>query len=229
MSLVNFSSPPNQRFGEVIQKYRFQLSDPKLTLSDIHQMADHLALILADENGSKIIKEEMTAFFDEIENEENQRRLEDQKLFSYIHQLSFEIKQLMLQVDVLMPDEVEVKLNELFNWHTSLCKHNAFQAEFFQKELDYLLAMLEELFLEFHFPLIRILKKSDNDEILRCLENIKEYFFERDNELIISKKILKIFLEKKLQKTVEYLKEEKNRFFVTQIALDYLFEKNMKL
>jgi len=218
MSLVYLSSKEDQFCFDLIKKYRFQLSDPKLTLSDLNQMADHLAVVLNNETNSQTVADEMAAFFGEIENKENQRRNEDQNLLKFIHQLGFEIKQLKLQIDVLPPSIIEAKLGDLCDWHESLCSHNAFQNEFFKKELDYLNDMLEDLLFNFHFPIVTILEKSGNQKIIQYVESSKDYFFAKKDDLLFPEKDLKGFLEKK---GIQHLKKE-DRHFVTQIILEYL-------
>jgi len=218
MSLVYLSSKEDQSCFDLIKKYRFQLSDPKLTLSDLHQMADHLAVVLNGIN-SDAAAHEMVAFFDEIEHKENQRRVEDQNLLTFIHQLGFEIKQLKLQIDIFPPSIVEAKLDDLSDWHKSLCDHNTFQNDFFQKELDYLKNMLEDLLFNFHFPIVAILEKSEDQKISQNIKDAKAYFFAKNNDFLFPKQELIEFLEKK---GVTHLRKEEDRHFITQIILEYL-------
>lgn len=219
MSLVYLSSKEDQFLFDLIKKYRFQLSDPKLTLSDLNQMADHLAMVLQNETNSKAIACEMSAFFGEIENKENQRRDEDKNFLTFIHQLGFEVKQLKLQIDVLPPSIIEAKLDELNDWHKSLCGHNAFQNDFFQKELDYLKDMLEDLYFNFHFPIVAILEKSNDQKVIQYLKDAQAYFFAKNDDLLFPKQDLLEFLDKK---GIKHLRKERDRHFVTQIILECL-------
>ncbi|MGD2169135.1 MAG: hypothetical protein PVI40_02705 [Chlamydiota bacterium] len=134
----------SSEFHSILNNYKKALSNSAITFMQVQEIADHLGEII-QQGAQNHYTEDILQVLSQIELLEESRRKKDHELLLHFQNASLELKQLELNLDVLLLSEIEESIKNMHFRINSLQKSTPYQNDFFQKEIEKLKSRLEDL------------------------------------------------------------------------------------